>query len=318
MEITFYGLLHLAKGEKSAVNGGLKKFDRQIETYLMNAVNLSDSLQSKDIQFILLTNQPGAIEDRLKRLGSSDRLQVQSINFATDVPTGTSFYSAHFKFDVFNYLGSLQDDRYVGLIDLDTIAIGDLSPCFQNLIRKKTPIIYNITKQVAPVFGRDRILQDMQKLWPNITEVRWSGGEFITGTPAFFNSLYSEISKLYDLYIEAIDSLHHHGDEMLTSVALAKLIHDEKIPIADGGELEIVGRFWSYPPKHLQPAFNFFENLFLLHLPSDKKFLAKINAEDAKSRDRFLLRYKRYLTQQLAVSSVHSKIVDLLKWMRLK
>ncbi len=320
MEITFYGLLHLAKGEKSAVNGGLKKFDRQIDTYLMNAVNLSDSLQSKgeDIQFILLTNQPAAIDDRLKRLGSKERLKVQSIDFSTDVPTGTKFYSAHFKFDVFNYLGSLKADRYIGLIDLDAIAIGDLPLCFQNLVDEKTPIIYDITEQVVPIFGRDRILQDMQKLWPNITEARWSGGEFITGTPAFFNSLYSEISKLYDRYIDAIDSLHHHGDEMLTSVALAKLIHDEKIAIADGGELGIVGRFWSYPPKHAQPSFSCFEHLFLLHLPSDKKFLAKINSEDAKSRDRFLQRYKRYLPQQLAGSSVHNKIVDLLKWMRLK
>jgi hypothetical protein len=318
MDITFYGLLHLAKGEKSSVNGGLRKFDRQIETYLMNAVNLSDSLQSKDIEFILLTNQPAAIEDSLNRLGSTDRLKVQSINFSTDVPTGINFYSAHFKIDVFNYLGSLPADRYVGLIDLDTIAIGEITLSFQNLIREKTPIVYDITNQVIPIFGRDRILQDMQKLWPNITEVRWMGGEFITGTPGFFNSLYSEIGKLYNRYIEAIDSLHHHGDEMLASVALAKLTHEGKIAICDGGELDIVGRFWSYPPKHSQPSFSCFENLFLLHLPSDKKFLAKINYEDAKSRDRFLQKYKRYLPQQLAVSSVHNKIVDLLKWMRLK
>ena len=318
MDITFYGLLHIAKGEKSAANGRSKKFDLQIETYLMNAVNLAYSLESKGIEFVLLTNQLATIDCHLNELGLIDRFQVKQIDFTTHVPTGTSFYSAHFKIDVFEYLGSLPADRYVGAIDLDTIAIGEISPHFQNLIREKVPIIYDITDQVTPVFGRDRMLQDLQKLLPSINEVRWSGGEFITGTPDFFKSLATEISKIYDRYINAIDSLHHQGDEMLTSVALAELRHQGKFTFGDGGDLGIVGRFWSYPPKHVQPSFRHFENLFLLHLPSDKQFLAQLDPEDAKSRDLFLKKYHLYLPQQVAKSTVHSKILSFLQWLRLK
>jgi hypothetical protein len=318
MDMTFYGLLHINTGEKSTANGSSKKFEHQIETYIMNAVNLAHSLASKGIEFILLTNQPATIDCYLDRMSAVDRLQVKQIDFATQVPTGTSFYSAHFKIDMFKYLGSLPADRYVGAIDLDTIAIGEISPCFQNSIRAKIPIVYEIADQVIPVFGRDRILQDLQKLLPSIREVRWSGGEFMTGTPDFFSSLAAEIDKIYDRYIRTIDSLHHQGDEMLTNAALAALRHQGQFQIADGGDLGIVGRFWSYPPKHPQPSFRNFEHLFLLHLPSDKQFLARLDPEDARCRDRFLDRYHRYLPQQVAKSTVHSKTLSFLKWLRLK
>ncbi len=310
MDLSLYGLLHLAQQEQSAVNNKVKNFDRQIEIYLINAINLAHSLQARGIDFTLLTNQPVQIGTQLKQLDPADTVKVEGINFYTKVPTGTKFYSAHFKLDVFAYLGSLPTDRYVGLIDLDIIAIGEIPEVFKKLATDKTPVYYDITNQVIPAYGQNIVLQDLQKLLPSIDAARWSGGEFLTGTPDFFKSLSVEIGKIYPDYLQAIDTLHHQGDEMLTSVALAKL-RQAGMKIVEGGELGIIGRFWSYPPSHPQPPFSEFERVFLLHLPSDKQFLAKLKSADAKQRDRFLDRYKSYLPGKVLVSTLHRQTVVL-------
>jgi hypothetical protein len=310
MNLSLYGLLHLADREQTTVNNKAKNFDRQIEIYLMNAINLAHSLQVRGSDFTLLTNRPKWLSVQLQQLDRSHPVKVRGIDFSTQVPTGTKFYSAHFKLDAFAYLGTLPADRYVGLIDLDVIAIGQIPAVFQTIAATKTPIYYDITNQVISTYGRDTILQDLQKLVPTIDTVRWSGGEFLTGSPDFFRSLATEIGELYPKYLQEIANFHHHGDEMLTSAALAKL-RQAGMKIVEGGELEIVGRFWSYPPKHSQPPFRHFERVFLLHLPSDKQFLATLTTTDAQERDRFLDRYRIYLPGKVLMSTLHQHKIAL-------
>ena len=308
MDLTLYGLLHLEENQFSAVNLSVKTFTEQKRIYTKNAINLSLSLQNYGISFILLTNKKEEIYDELKKLGPSNSLTIRSIDFSNKVSVGIKFYSAHFKLDVFNYFASLSSEDYVGLIDLDMIAVGEVPICLKNIIQERVPLCYDISDQVIPAHGHDVIMQDMQKISPTIFEGRWSGGEFIMGTPDFFASLNSEIRKIYPRYIEVAETLHHQSDEMPTSVALENLRRNGKY-IADAGTLGIVGRFWSIPILHEQKSFSYFENSFLLHLPADKRFLAELTLEQAQCRTEFLKIYKQHLFKR----SVNARLRNILK-----
>jgi hypothetical protein len=277
--------------------------------YLKCAVNLSRSLQKRGISFTLLTNNEKEIHDTLAQMGYSNSLNVTSIDFQLSVPDGLYYYSTHFKLDVFRYFAALDSSSYLGLIDLDAIAVGDLPVCLKNLIEAKIPICYDISDQLIPAFGHDVILHDMQRLSPDICAGRWYGGEFILGTPSFFARLSEESQVIYDRYIKITDELFHKGDEMITSVALER-IQRQGIYIADGGTLGIVGRFFSVPTvKHPQKSFKYFENCFLLHLPVDKELLAQLNPEQAEQRSEFVRLYKTYL-----MSSWVRKVLEKIKW----
>ncbi|MBO3460951.1 hypothetical protein G7B40_014060 [Aetokthonos hydrillicola Thurmond2011] len=311
MNITLYGLLHLVENQYNAVNVTVTTFEEQRNIYIKNAINLSLSLKKRGIPFILLTNRKEEICDQLKNLGHSNSLSVQSLNFSTKVSDGTRFYSAHFKLDVFSYFASLDNEQYVGLVDLDMISIANVPVCLKNIIQEKIPLCYDISDQVIPAYSHDVIIQDMLKVSPHTFEGRWSGGEFITGSPPFFASLDAEIRKIYPRYIEIADTLHHQSDEMPTSIALETLRRNGKY-IADAGTLGIVGRFWSVPTFHEQKSFRSFQNSFLLHLPADKKFLAKVSAEQAQCPSIFIKTYNDYLFKK----SVATRLRNTLKFNR--
>lgn len=297
MNLSLYGLLHLTRGQSSSIMDiYADTYDQKRLFYLKSAINLARSLRQRGVSFTLLTNNEPEIQADLERLGYTDSLKVETIDFYTHVPDGLFYYSTHFKLDVFRYFASLEDDRYVGLIDLDMVAIADLPICLKNLAEAKIPVCYDVSDQLIPAFGHDVILHDMQRLAPEICAGRWYGGELILGTPSFFAALNEKAIPIYDRYIEIVDELFHKGDEMITSVALEQL-QREGIYVADAGTLGIVGRFFSVPTvKHPQKSFKYFENCFLLHLPVDKDFLAKVSPEQAEYRETFLKQYKSYLS----------------------
>ncbi|MBF2048588.1 MAG: hypothetical protein IGS54_14720 [Elainella sp. C42_A2020_010] len=296
MNLSLYGLLHLAENQTGSMDDYAKTYEQKKIFYLISAVNLSRSLRKRGITFTLLTNRKEEIYNDLKSLSYNSFLAVEELDFNIHVPNGIYYYSAHFKLDVFRHLASLQNEAYVGLVDIDMIAINDIPSSFKNLVREKIPVCYDVSDQLIPAFGHDVILQDMQKLSPDICEGRWYGGEFIMGPPEFFASLNAEIEPIYTRYVEIADELFHKGDEMLTSVALEKLRRSGTY-IADAGTLGIVGRFFSVPTiRHPQKSFKYFESCFLLHLPVDKDFLAKLTPEQAECRESFLKRYKSYLS----------------------
>lgn len=294
MNITLYGLLHLAEHESSAINANVKCFSEQVLLYLKNAINLSLSLNKRGIDYTLLTNRKDDLDEELKSLDPCGHLKVVNMAFNLKVPSGVKFFSAHFKLDVFSYFASLEDGHYVGLIDLDMIALADVPECLKYIVNNKIPVCYDISDQVIPAYGHDVIVKDMRKISPTIGEGRWIGGELIMGTPAFFRSLDTEVKSIYECYIDSVDNLHHQGDEMLTSVALERLRHKGTY-IADSGTLGIVGRYWSVPVLHPQKPFKYFKNCFLLHLPSDKHFLARLDYKDTQSSANFLRTYCSYL-----------------------
>ena len=103
-----FGLLHLAECEKTAVNVSTNGFDDQVSVYLNNARTLSNSLDLVGFPFTLLTNSGVFLRD-LASKGTGLSLDIIDIPFSTEVPTGTHFYSAHFKLDAYRYLASLNE-----------------------------------------------------------------------------------------------------------------------------------------------------------------------------------------------------------------
>lgn len=295
VKIALYGLLHLAEGQSSAQNIKVGSFSRQRSLYVRNAVALSRSLQEKNIVFTLLTNDKTQISRELADQGLSESLRCEEIPFTTDVPAGIRFYSAHFKLDVFRHFAAQPAHAYVGLVDLDMIAMNPLPQCLVKLAEMGVPVYYDISDQVIPAYGHERIRADMSRLSPHVYEGRWSGGELIFGRPDFFASLTREADAIFSTYRDLYTDLHHQGDEIITSTALEVLRFRDGVVMAEGGKLGIVGRYWSRPVKHPQPSFDYFSNAFLLHLPADKQWLADTALPIAGNGDKLQSEYRRHL-----------------------
>lgn len=290
MPVKFYGLLHLNEEASSTENIYTKDFRDQISVYVNCAITLSESLSSKGISFTLLTNKQDVVEEIVQPKARA--LQVKEIPFTTEVPYKIKFYSAHFKLDVLRYLSSLNDD-YVGLCDLDMICVNDLPHNFINNIRQKIPMCYDISDQVIPAYGCEVIIRSLKSIHGLESEGRWSGGEFISGSPDFFLTLTKEIDSLFSNYISNIDKLHHVGDEAITSAAL-EVIRLKGIYVADAGTLGIVGRYWNIKCLHPQKPLEYFQKCFLLHLPADKRFLANLTSGEEPYSSEFKTHYEKY------------------------
>ena len=289
-EIRLYGLLYLDETELSSENVSTRNFSDKVSVYLNCATTLSNSLRARGITFTLITNKVKL----LRRLipCTLDSLKIIEIPFNTKVPLGIRFYSAHYKLDVYRYLSSPKFS-YVGLCDLDMICINNYPISFLNNIKQRIPMYYDISDQVIPAYGNSIIVQDLESIHHIESEGRWAGGEFISGTPKFFSILIKQIDSIYSNYLANINKLHHVGDEALTSAAL-EMIRKKGIYVADTGTLGIVGRFWSIKVLHPQKPFNYFTQSFLLHLPSDKRFLADIARKKIIETSTIIKNYNRY------------------------
>lgn len=294
--IRLFGLLHTAPGESNTANLRISDESLATELYVRNAITLWRSLERSGIAFTLVCSEPDRVDSICRRFGASG-LAVQEIAFPLEIPSGIRFYSSHHKIDLFRHLGSLPEGEYVGVVDLDMIALGDPPPALALAIDRGTPLAYDITHQRAQAYGRDTLVRDLETLAGSPSEGRWLGGELLAGRPSFFRALCEEIDRFYGVYVREWPRLHHQGDEILTSAA-AEQLRRRGLEIADAGSLGIVMRFWSIVPRHPQPRFEALSHPFLLHLPADKQFLATLRPEEQVDAARFLLAYRRHLRRQ--------------------
>lgn len=299
MNLKFFGLLHINQDENSTVTIRSDiTFEEIVETYLKDADLLSKTLTEYGIEFTLITNKPEFVNKLIKRLNLHSQFQIQKINFSYKIPHGIKFYSAHYKFDVFKYFSSLSEDEYVGLIDLDMVALGSIPQCLENLAKNKIPICYDVSDQVIPAHSHEVIIKDLERFQSTPSEGRWNGGEFIAGTPSFFSKLCQKIDLNYEKYVEIFYELHHNSDEMLTSVALEQL-RKEGTYIADAGTLGIIGRYWSCPVAHQQKSFDYYKDVFLLHLPADKELLSNLDKKNIFSKEKIISEFEKNLLLKL-------------------
>jgi len=272
--VRFYGLLHIKRGESSSANLKSKDFDSGIDVYINCAVTLSRSLALVGQKFTLLTNDRNHIESRLSASVAS-LLEIQEIRFTYEVPSGASFYSAHFKLDVFEYFAQL--DTYSVFCDLDVLAISELPREFMSAVEKDQSICYEITDQVAPAYGVKVIANDLTHVHGCSSTGKWYGGEFLSGPPSFFQALSDHCRDMFPNYVAHIKRLHHVGDEAIVSAAIERMKATGH-QFSDAGEMLVIARYWNSPTKHRQPPLTRYSSYSMLHLPADKGFLSVLSA----------------------------------------
>lgn len=288
MAIHFYGFLHLADRERSAVNVRVSSFSAQVRTYTLNALALSQSLKAHGYRFTLLTNNPQLIVDSTPE--ATGELELATMEFSTKVPSGVRFYSGHYKLDVFRYLGQLPDD-YLALIDLDMLCVNPAPAVLDQFIAQKTALYYDITQQVVASSGEQALLNQLEAILQRPTSLWWSGGEFLAGPPRFFSDLAEAASAIFDRYLEVSVGAARVGNEPYQNAAL-HILHSNGVALAEAGSEGLVGRYWNMPVKHRQPPFRSFARHFLLHLPVDKHVLALIARAKPKKPEHFLYLYR--------------------------
>lgn len=295
-----FGLLHVAKGEKTAINLSISDVESQVLVYLKCAHNLAKSLKCVGINFKLITNNSLLISTmcRTHRL----ELDLVEINFKLNVPKGVEFYSAHYKIDVFKYL-STQKYEYMIFLDLDILAINSVPPAMRYAIAERVNLAYDITDQVIPDNGAQVIIRDIEKLTGSTSIGRWYGGEFLGGDSSFFKNIHQEIRSLCDSYFSNIHCFHHVGDEMLTTAAIDNLTKKGVI-IQDAGKLGLIHRVWSGKCNHFQKNIKSYKNYFLLHLPNDKKFIANVKVTKQIFWDYLKWYRKPYLVAKRFISNL--------------
>jgi hypothetical protein len=310
----FFTLIHICKEEQSIHNNSFtKSFDEQINLYLNCAKQLHRSLVPAGIELIVLTNDKAFLH-RLNKEGYP--VEILQLQFVSKYPSGIKFYSAHFKLEVFDYLASINEE-YTALVDSDMLCLNEMPVAFKSGINEKLPLYYDITNQVVPAYGAENIIRDKELVSGKVSTELWAGGEFIAGPPSFFGSLSKEIKKVEASYFQHVNSLHHQGDEMLTSVAIEALKESGDFEIGEAGALSIVGRFWSYKPLHKQKPITAHTTHFLLHFPSDKKFIAGLPF-DKLSGEAFFKKYRRHLSLSHTFNTIFKRIKPYAKRIRKK
>lgn len=286
------------------MNVGTRDFADQTRLYAANAVALARSLALRGISFTLLTNR----SDLLSDLGRY--VEVVEIPFRVELPSGTPFYSAHYKIDVFAYLASLDDDVYKLFCDLDVVCINPLPQSFVNLISRMIPVCYDVTDQVLPAHGAEDLIRDLSLVGGIQSEGRWYGGEFVGGSAAFFRSLHQEIQKMMPNYIANLSDSHHVSDEAVVSPALERLRTEGGVYVADGGPIGLISRYWNTQVLHPQRDFTWSQSCFLLHLPADKRLLAEVSTWPDTGLNNFAAAYSFRLAREVSLRGRINRFVS--------
>ena len=256
-----YGLLYVDDAADRPVN--YKGVSRSpLETYVLCAAQLSQSMALYGQSYTVLTNAPA----RLNAL--ADHLSVQGLHtavldFEPVVPSHFRFFQAHFKISVYRSFASGAFGAFPVLLDLDVLCHRkpEFSP-FDGLL------VYDLTNAIEP-----EALESLSLLiGPG--DHRWYGGEILGGSPHCFGQLAEQIDRLLPAYIARASTLPHIGDETIVSAALNSL--SPAVGILEASSARILERWWSAPTAHPQVAFDQIDSAALLHLPSDKAFLSDL------------------------------------------
>src|ERR1700674_4195356 len=138
MKITAYSLLYCAPEEPTAVNSKARNYQEKMLEYLGNARTSYLSLAEVGVPLVLLTNRASELKNLVSwRVCAMP--EIREISFEGDVPATVGFYSAHRKWDVFRYLGTLEEDAYVVLLDLDVIVGMSFSESFRFYAEQGVP-----------------------------------------------------------------------------------------------------------------------------------------------------------------------------------
>lgn len=284
MKKIFFSLLFVPDFECVSHNMQQCSFENTIKTYLYNAISLQNSLKRFEFDFILFTNNKPYLQKFLSCKNMHNIIEVDFLQYKEHktLPRDIGFYAAHHKIFLFKYISKFPFSDYMIFIDLDVIAINEPPISLMKIIEDKIPCAYNITDQCVPAYGEEKIIDDLKTVSNENNYGIWYGGEFLGGSPTFFEKIADSSLMYFSSYIKNRQHVHHNGDEFLINISLEE--YSKKYRIIDAGALSLIGRYWSCPTKHIQRPLKYYTaNCFLLHLPSDKNFLARHNQTSSES-----------------------------------
>lgn len=240
------------------------------DVYVRNAATFLNSCKAAGMVAKVVTNDRRHIVARLTNLGvRHEEEDFIEIEFQRNVPLGIPFRSAHFKFDVFSYLGSQAAPEQSALLDIDCIVLDRFKAPINSLL------MYDITQQMVEANGLAYFDDDFRILGGGFGKSnRWYGGEFICGDRVAFRLLSTEIERIWPVYVDNIRRFNYVGDELVTSFAIERLNSIGHTIDPNGGE--IVARFWSIETLSRPASLSIALSRNILHLPADKVYLSKI------------------------------------------
>lgn len=289
MKIRFYTLLYADLSESRQLQGKKRSARQRIAIFIKNAILLDKSLRATNPEcgsLTILTNHIELISDIIDECGYTG-INVIQIDFSLPVPAGIPFYSAHYKIDAFNYFASLPDDQYSVLLDNDIVFLRPLPQTFYEITERRIPLCYHL-----PVGDCDKMMADCRKISSDTDVPTWTGGELWGGVNHFYSKLYKECLSVTSSYFSVIDNnFFHIGDEMLTSLAFARM-KNRGLEYLDAGMYRFIHRYWGMHER--QPIQHF--NPVLAHLPADKVWIAESGIDNKPFvPSEFIARYNRHL-----------------------
>jgi len=291
----FFTLLFIDENKQLSVNLNAN-FENQIRIFKNCCINLNESLKNNiNHELIILTNNKSFISKIIKNI------EIIEIDFYYVFPSKIDYFAAHHKLNVYNWISRNIND-YCFIIDNDIICINNFPINIKKCVEQEIPLYYNISDQLIPAFTREDIINSKNIVYNNNKSIgMWAGGEFISGNQSFFKKLDNKIQKYYHNYISNHNLLFHQSDETLTSIAIEEMLC-EGYTLIDAGLIGGITRYWSYTPKHIQKDIYNYNDYFLLHLPTDKKYLAEL-----KETNNFLINYIKYLSSLKENKQIQNK-----------
>lgn len=277
-QVKFYGLLYVSLRANDGAYLQRLNPEKRIEFYLRMALRLAKGIHARfGLPLELVTNNEPYLAKLLDRITNGQACQFMNlvqVDFsAVNIPESARYFSATHKVSLFDYF-SRQSDFSV-LLDIDVICLDGKEQPIAGFIRDDAAMVYDISDQVFPAHGYGRILADMAKFGPIDSRFRWFGGEFIAGGPDFFKELSALANEALPRYGEIFQTLHHQGDEMITSYCLnrMRMTSSPNLPLDAGGP-DMVRRHHGKATLHDERRLRQIDNIRFLHLPTVKSLLA--------------------------------------------
>ena len=123
------------------------------------------------------------------------------------------------------------------------------------------------------------------------------------------SNIYGDILSFKDAYWSVINQgLFHVGDEMLTSIALARLRQKQNLCPVDAKWFGVIHRYWSaFESRSIWD-----HGTFLIHLPGDKIFEAQVDLS-AKTVNEIFTGYNWFRKKQRLKNIIKDVIVRFIR-----
>ncbi len=298
-QICFFGLLHFKKNENKNLNFNSVTETEKALVYVKNAILLDKQLKYYGFNLIILTNKETFLKKILKNL--KYELKLKSINFRTNVPKNTHFYSCHFRVDVFRYFSKLYN-IYSVLLDLDILLINNPKKIIYYK-KKNISLLNDITQNVLPAYGKSNILKKLKTLNPNIKQVNWYGGDFFAGNNIFYKNLYNASNFYQKKFVKNIKKLKDQTDELFISASIFDLKKNSSLKINSVKRSNIFARYWNTNVLHEQKKIEYYKKFSMLHIPADKIFLSKCY-DNFKNKQSYKNEYFQYVSSFKNISII--------------